>query len=129
MTWRWMTKGIFKCLVSKIPRSAAAIFTLAEDGSIGFADTFKKDPRQADGTSGYVDTSIGDSGIPYWRSKYEETEDNGRQTRNIVVAIHNGRFTDPADKVHAYGSFSDDAVRSCRIRATKVNSEIVTWVK
>ena len=109
-------KRVFKCIQPTIPPTNNAIFIKQPDGSLKFDIWYADELSETD--TGYVDTTPGDSGSPYWTETKTET---GIKTYTIL-AVQNSRPV-------KYGNrYSTNQKQQCRNVATKVSQEIVKWV-
>ena len=108
----------YRCVIGILPRADSAIFIEHQDGSLAFQNWIQDEPRPPN-ESGYLGSFEGDSGSPYLTS----TKDDEGKERQVIVAVHHAGFRAPE-----ITKYQDDPLEKCRMKATKISSDVLQWL-
>ena len=109
----------YRCLKPILPRANIAIFKEDKAGALSFQN-WDQEQQRPPNELGYLGSSLGDSGSSYVKL----TKDSKGDERNVMIAIHGSGLPHPTNT-----EYSDDPFNACRLRATKISSDVLGWIR
>ena len=109
----------YRCLKPILPQANIAIFKEDKAGALSFQH-WDQEKQRPPNELGYLGSSLGDSGSSYVKL----TEDRNGEERNVMISIHGSGMPHPTNT-----EYSDDALNECRLRATKISSDVLGWIR
>ena len=117
----------YKCVESKLiqPKFAVFVDKNKDGGNVDIEYSHDGQDSLDAFTSGHVKTEGGDSGGSFWSyyssTIYYSTIVPQKQKRSVAVAILSDDHDSP--------KFSTERKHFCRIGATKITNDMLTWIK
>ena len=121
-------KRVYKCIKPDVPRAKTAIFTTTVWGGLEYREERQDEKRPSD-EHGYITTSHGDSGSPYWTVEEQKKErlpngkEVGPEVAILVALVSAGIDMSPINTA----GYVKDEEKPCRDVATKLTPDIIRW--
>ena len=116
---------VYKCIVAKLPKARTAVFRKFQHfKDIEFLYFKLDDEHPYFDESPYLEASLGDSGNGFWTDSFIGT----KYRKTIVAVMKAGYLLKPLSDFSPNDP-NPKAKHQCRMFATKVTDEIVSWIK